>query len=254
MNMRVMLALLKREILEHRNIWFTPVILIVVAILVRLSLIFGNLNIDSELPPQLMLDDQLSSVVNDVLVYGLNWMNYIITMTLMAAACFYTLSCLFNERQDESVLFWRSLPVSDTTTIVSKLLIALVVAPISVLICQVVVAFIFFGFGAFDYLAMYFGSSLTLLIKMIFWSLLPTVAWCLFCSEVAKKNPFLLAFIAPILLWVIDSLFLRSVIGDNIMLNRWFGFDSYTRVPLICGLVLSALFIIFATVKRSQRI
>jgi hypothetical protein len=128
------------------------------------------------------------------------------------------------------------------------------VAPITVVLCQIVVAFIFLGLGAFDYLAVYFGSSLYLLLKMIFWSLLPTVAWCLFCSEVAKKNPFLLAFVAPILLWVIDSLFLSGVIGDHIMLNRWFGFNSYTSVPLVYGLALSAFFISFAVVKRSQRI
>jgi ABC-2 type transport system permease protein len=252
--MKVILALLKREILEHRNIWFIPVILVGIAILVRLSLVFGNLNIEFELPSQLQFDDQLDSVVNGVLARGLNLMNYVITMTIMIAACFYTLSCLYTERQDESVLFWRSLPVSDTTTIASKLLIALVVAPISVLVCQIVVAFIFFGFNAFDYLEVYFEGSFSLLIKMILWSLLPTVAWCLFCSEVAKKSPFLLAIVAPILLWVIDSLFLSGVIGEHIMLNRWFGFDSYTVAPLVVGLVISMVFITLAIVKRSQRI
>lgn len=252
--MKVMLALLKREVLEHRNIWLIPMILIGLAALVRLSLVFGNLNVEFELPSQLQIDDQLSSVVNGVLARGLNMMNYIITMTIMIVACFYTLSCLYGERQDESVLFWRSLPVSDATTILSKLLIALVVAPISVIACQIVVAIIFFGFGAFDYLEVYFASSLSLLIKMVFWSLLPTVAWCLFCSEVAKKNPFLLAFMAPILIWVLDSLFLSGVIGDHIMLNRWFGFDTYTTIPLVAGLVLSAIFITLAVVKRSQRI
>jgi len=252
--MKVMLALLKREILEHRNIWFVPVILIGIAILVRLSLVFGDLNIEFELPSQLQLDDQVDSVVNGVIARGLNWMNYIITMTIMIVACFYTLSCLYNERQDESVLFWRSLPISDTTTVASKLLIALIVAPLTVVICQTVVAFIFFGFGAFDYLSLYFSGSLSLLVQMIFWSLVPTVAWCLFCSEVAKKNPFLLAFVAPILLWVVDSLFLNGVIGDNIVVNRWFGFDDYSTVPLVSGLVLSAVFISLAIIKRSQRI
>jgi len=252
--MKVMLALLKREILEHRNIWLIPMILVGLAALVRMSLIFGDLNVEFELPSQLQIDDQLNSVVNGVLARGLNMMNYIITMTIMIVACFYTLSCLYGERQDESVLFWRSLPISDATTVLSKLLIALVVAPISVIACQIVVAFVFFGFGAFDYLEVYFASSLLLLIKMVFWSLLPTVAWCMFCSEVAKKNPFLLAFMTPILIWVLDSLFLSGVIGDYIMLNRWIGFDTYTTMSLVVGLVLSAIFITLAVVKRSQRI
>lgn len=250
--MNVMLALLKREILEHRNIWFVPVILIAIAILVRLSLTFGSLSIDFEVPSQLELDSTISSVVDGVVARGLNWMNYIIMMTIMAVACFYTLSCLYNERQDESVLFWRSLPVSDATTIASKLLVALVVAPVTIVVCQIVVAVVFFGLGAIDYLSIYFSSSFSLLLKMVIWSLLPTVAWCLFCSEVANKNPFLLALMAPVLVWVIDALFL-DVINNLIMVNRWFGFDDYTRMPLISGLILSVVFISLAIFKRSQR-
>jgi ABC-2 type transport system permease protein len=248
-----MLALLKREVLEHRNIWLVPLILIAIAILVRLSLTFGSLSIDFELPDQLQLDSAVHNVVDGIVARGLNWMNYIIMMTIMAVACFYTLSCLYNERQDESVLFWRSLPISDTTTIVSKLLIALVVAPLTIIVCQTVVAFVFFGFGAFDYLTIYFSGSFSLLMKIVVWSLLPTVAWCLFCSEVANKNPFLLAFMAPVLLWVIDALFL-NVVNDLIMVDRWLGFNDYTTIPLISGLVLSAVFISLAIVKRSQRI
>ena len=251
--MNVMLALLKREVFEHRNIWLVPLILIAIAILVRLSLTFGSLSIDFELPDQLQLDSAVHNVVDGIVARGLNWMNYIIMMTIMAVACFYTLSCLYNERQDESVLFWRSLPISDTTTIVSKLLIALVVAPLTIIVCQTVVAFVFFGFGAFDYLTIYFSGSFSLLMKIVVWSLLPTVAWCLFCSEVANKNPFLLAFMAPVLLWVIDALFL-NVVNDLIMVDRWLGFNDYTTIPLISGLALSAVFISLAIVKRSQRI
>ena len=58
--MKVMLALLKREILEHRNIWFVPVILVAIAVLVRLSLTFGSLSIDFDLPDQLLRDTHSS--------------------------------------------------------------------------------------------------------------------------------------------------------------------------------------------------
>jgi len=219
-----------------------------------LSLSFGDLSLDIELPSELQLNERLEGVRSGLIARGLNLMNYIIMMTMFIVASFYALSCLFNERQDQSVLFWRSLPISDTMTVVSKMIIALVLVPLMVIVCQVIVAFIFFGTGAFDYLSFYFGGSLSLIFKAIVWSLLPTVAWCLFCSEVAKKNPFLLAFIAPILLWVVDRLFLSGVIGKNVMVNRWIGFDSYTSMPLITGLVISVACIGFAIVKRSQRI
>jgi len=252
--MTVLLALIKREILEHRSIWLVPAILVGIAVLVRLSLVFGDLRFDFEIPSEWQFDDQVDGVVNGVVVQGLRFMNFIITMTIMIVACSYTLSCLYNERQDESILFWRSLPVSDTITIISKLVIALVLAPLMVVICEILVAFVFLGLGALDYLVSHFGNSLSLLAKTIFWSLLPTIAWCLFCSEVAKKTPFLLAFFTPVLVWVVDSLFLSGVIGDNIMLNRWFGFNAYDSVPLISGLIISIIFISLAVIKRSQRI
>jgi ABC-2 type transport system permease protein len=45
---------------------------------------------------------------------------------------FYLLDCLYAERKDRSILFWKSLPVSDGLTVCSKLLVGLVVAPLGV--------------------------------------------------------------------------------------------------------------------------
>lgn len=252
--MKTMIALLRREILEHRSIWLMPLILIGIAMLVRMSLVFGNLEVNIDVPSQLNLDDTINSVRDGVVARGLNLMNYIIMMTLLAMACFYSLSCLFTERQDESVLFWRSLPISDSMTVASKLAIALVVIPSTVLISQTIVAIIFFGVDAFNYLSVFFSSSLSTLLKVIAWSLLPTIGWCFFCSEVANKNPFLLAVVAPVLLWVTDWLFLDGTIGNILHVNRWLGFDDYSMMPLISGLVISVVGIGFAIVKRSQRI
>jgi ABC-2 type transport system permease protein len=43
---------------------------------------------------------------------------------------FYLSDCLYAERKDRSILFWKSLPVSDTATVLSKLAVALVVVPV----------------------------------------------------------------------------------------------------------------------------
>jgi ABC-2 type transport system permease protein len=249
-----MIALLRREILEHRSIWLMPLILIGIAVLVRMSFVFGNLEFDIEVPSQLNLDESINSVRDGAIARGLNVMNYLIMMTLFAVACFYTLSCLFTVRQDESVLFWRSLPISDVTTIASKLAIALLIVPLTVLISQTIVAIIFFGVDAVNYLSVFFSGSLSTLLKVMLWSLLPTVGWCLFCSEVANKNPFLLAFVAPVLLWISDRLFLDGSIGNLLQVNRWIGFNDYSTMPLISGLVISAIGITLAVIKRSQRI
>lgn len=88
---------------------------------------------------------------------------------------------------------------------------------------------------------------------MILWSLLPVIAWCVFCSQVAKKNPFLLAFIAPIILILIDKLFLNGAISQTFVINRLTGVSDYNMTTLIFGLIFSAVCIALAIAKRSQR-
>jgi hypothetical protein len=53
-----------------------------------------------------------------------------VLMVLGLLVFFYCLGALHDERRDRSLLFWKSLPVSDFTTVMSKLLLAVVVAPL----------------------------------------------------------------------------------------------------------------------------
>src|SRR5258707_2511773 len=50
--------------------------------------------------------------------------------TTFVVAVFYCLDALHGERRDRSILFWKSLPVSDLTTVLSKASIPLVVLPV----------------------------------------------------------------------------------------------------------------------------
>lgn len=252
--MHVFFALVKRELLEHNSLWRVPVILLGLAILVRLSLVFGNFATDINIPDQLQLDETIDSIVDGALASGLRWMNSIIVITMFVVAVFYALNCLFTERQDQSVLFWRSLPVSDALTVASKLAVALVLVPIIMLLCQVVAAVIFLGFGGFEFLVTYFANSVPNLFKLVIWSLLPTVAWCVFCSEFASRNPFLLAIFVPIGVIIVDRLFFDGTVGNMLVINRAIGFSDYSIWPLLSGIALSAVFIFLAISKRRQRI
>jgi ABC-2 type transport system permease protein len=53
----------------------------------------------------------------------------VIFFTVFVVGIFYCLDALHGERRDRSILFWKSLPVSDTTTVLAKLCIPLVVLP-----------------------------------------------------------------------------------------------------------------------------
>jgi ABC-2 type transport system permease protein len=54
----------------------------------------------------------------------------VIMATTFIVAVFYCLEALNSERRDRSILFWKSLPVSDLTTVLSKASIPLVVLPL----------------------------------------------------------------------------------------------------------------------------
>lgn len=252
--MNKLVALLKREILEHKSIWRVPAILIGISALLKLSLVAGNLSFDLDMPDQLQLDDSVNSVLNVVIAKTLGWMNYVIMLVMFIVAIFYALSCLFTERQDESVLFWRSLPISDSLTVASKLLVALVVIPLIIVCCQVLVVVLFFATDSIEYLTSYYLSTLATMGRLLLWSMLPIIAWCILCSEIAKKNPFLLAFITPILLILVDKLFLNGVVSQAFIINRLTGISDYTIMPLIWGVVFSAVCFSLTVIKRSERI
>ncbi len=247
-------AQLKREWLEHTNLWRVPLILIGLAVLVRLSMVFGNLSVDVNLPEQLQLDDAIGSVLDGAIARVLNVMNSIIVFSMIIVACVYALSCLFAERQDQSVLFWRSLPISDTQTVLSKLFVALVGVPVIIVLCQIIVTVIFLDTASGQYLSHYFSHSLGHLGKLLLWALLPTIAWCLFCSSIANRSPFIIALFAPLAVIVVDWLFLDGALNELAGFNRLIGFDDFSLQMLLVGFVLSAVFIALAINRRRQRI
>src|ERR1700722_6209605 len=56
----------------------------------------------------------------------------LIMLISLLVGIFYSLDALHSERRDRSILFWKSLPVSDLTTVLSKASIPLVVLPLIV--------------------------------------------------------------------------------------------------------------------------
>ena len=251
--MKIMFALLKREILEHSSIWKVPLIMLVISGLIKLSFSAGNLSVNINTPDFLNLDSSVDSAIDEVLIRSMWLVNGLITFVMIVVSAFYALSCLYAERQDQSVLFWRSLPISDAMTVVSKLIIALLVVPLMIIVSHVVVSMVFLGVQSIAYLQQSIPISVISTVKIVVWLLLPLVAWCIFCSGVAKKGPFLLAFVAPIVLVAIDKLFFELGIS-HLIIDRFYPSNHDSTLLLLSGLGLSVICIYLATVKRSQRI
>ena len=131
---------------------------------------------------------------------------------------FYCLSALHDDRRDRSILFWKSLPVSDLQTVLSKAAIALLVAPVLVLAAACLTSLALLlglaivmemnGIHVFGELATRPGLYLSplrlfgLLPVYCLWAL-PTVGWLLMVSSWARGKVFLWAVGVPLLLAVL---------------------------------------------------
>ena len=220
-------ALLRREWLEHRFAFqWAPIIIAAVLIgfgLLATSLDLGRLAAEASESTQNQERFHLPS--------ALAFAALPFTLLYLVSAAFVLVSALFNERQDRSISFFKSLPVSDLQTVVSKLVTVLLLAPLmtiaAITVTQLVLVILLVancdcGSGLFATLAQ--ANLLSGLPLQLFgfwtqaaWSL-PIWCWLLLVSALAPRQPMLLAIAAPTLLafaeWLVfDSARLANAVG-----------------------------------------
>jgi len=158
---------------------------------------------------------------------------------------FYCLGALYDERKDRSVLFWKSLPLSDRETVLSKVASATIVAPAIASIAALVTMFGFLLLASLLVLAhggnpaqLLWGPGRPLSLAAQFiaaipvyalWSL-PTVGWLLLCSAWARSKPFLWALMIPVFAGVIVSWFDIMHVFD--LQSTWFWENVVARMLL----------------------
>lgn len=131
---------------------------------------------------------------------------------------FYCLAALYDDRRDRSILFWKSLPVSDQMTVLSKVLTAVIVAPMITIAIGTAVSLLMVLIG----LAAAASSGLNLfglvlgnpnfylaplrvvgLLPVYVLTAIPTVGWLLMVSAWARSKVFLWAVGVPLLLSIL---------------------------------------------------
>ena len=127
---------------------------------------------------------------------------------------FYALGSLYDDRRDRSVLFWKSMPLSDTQTVLSKVVSATLVAPalatlagiLTMLALMVLLSLFVMIHGGNPFTLLWGPASPTSVIATFIaaipvyaaWSM-PAVGWLMLCSAWARSKPFLWAVMLPIL-------------------------------------------------------
>src|ERR1041384_6717117 len=104
----------KRELWENKSIYIAPIIVAAV-------IVFGALISAGHLPERrrnaLLLDEAHRRAAIEL---PYNIVAMVLIVTAFIVGFFYCLDALYGESRDRSVLFWKSLPVSDRTSVLSK--------------------------------------------------------------------------------------------------------------------------------------
>jgi ABC-2 type transport system permease protein len=114
----------RRELWENRSIYIAP---LAVAALILFGFLISTIHLPDKMRAALALDPAKQ---HELIEQPYSFAALLIMGTTFIVAVFYCLDALHGERRDRSILFWKSLPVSDLTTVLSKASIPLVVLPL----------------------------------------------------------------------------------------------------------------------------
>lgn len=112
----------RREIWEHRALYRAP---LGVAGVVLVGFVLGLHRLAGDLRAVAAGSRRAGSIS-----VPYDFVCFAVIMAGLAFAIVYCLDCLQAERRDRSILFWKSLPVSDLTTVLAKAAVPILVLPL----------------------------------------------------------------------------------------------------------------------------
>ena len=223
----------RRELWEHRSIFLAP---LAVAALFIVSVFIGGLH---GLSFGIFVQDAGSRRHQSAAPFDL--VALVIMGTTFLVTVFYSLDALYGERRDRSVLFWKSLPVSDLTTVLAKASIPLLVVPLLTFAITVVTQCVMLLLNNLMMLARgqsaaglgtagpLFHIWLALLYHLVAYHSLwwaPIFCWLLLVSAWAKRAPFLWAVLPPAAIVLLERLAFNTTHFAQMLAYRFAGHAS----------------------------
>jgi ABC-2 type transport system permease protein len=223
----------RRELWENRSLLIAPLASVSLGLLVFLLCL-------KHLPGNVMqafgVIDPSQSSVSLAMPYSHTGMLAMFTGIIVALV--YCLDTLYGERRDRSVLFWKSLPVSDTTTVLAKALVPLVVLPLMVFAMTFIVQLLILLVSTVAVLA--HGESVALFwTKLPFFQLVagtlyslivlalwfaPVYAWLMLVSGWARRTVFLWATLPLLAIVAVEVIVFHTTHTLVLLRDRLFGF------------------------------
>jgi ABC-2 type transport system permease protein len=224
----------RRELWENRSIYLAP---LAVAAVVLLGSVISLGGLPRSVRGVATLDPAMQS---GMLAHPYAHIAMLLLATGILVGVFYCLDALHGERRDRSILFWKSLPVSDLTTVLSKAIIPFLILPLIIFVITVVLQFIMLFMSSVVLLASGIGVTtlwtrlplfqmqLVLLYGLIVLALwhAPIYAWLLLVSGWARRATFLWAVLPLVAIGVFERIAFRTSYFGSLMKDRLFGFAA----------------------------
>jgi ABC-2 type transport system permease protein len=220
----------RRELWENRSIYVAPLI---VAVVVLFGFLVSTVGMPHRRQAVLSLDPAHQRAMIGM-PYDVAAMMLIFTAFIVGV--FYCLDALHSERRDRSILFWKSLPVSDFTTVLSKASIPFVVLPVIIFAVIVLVQFLMLlwssaillpsGLAATTWTRFnLFQQSVILLYSLIVIALwhAPIYGWALLISGWARRATFLWAVLPLLAIGVLEKFAFDTSHFASMLKDRVFG-------------------------------
>ena len=205
----------RRELWENRAIYIAP---LAVAALFLVAFLIGVIHPPVKMRDAMALDPMRHQ---DLVEQPYTFAAFLLMGTTLIVAMFYCLEALYSERRDRSILFWKSLPVSDLTTVLAKLSIPLIILPLATFAITVVTQWIMLLLSSALMLARgqsvaalwshlpLFQMSLMLLFHVVAihgLQFAPVYSWMLLVSSWARRAPLLWAVLPPLAIGVAEKI------------------------------------------------
>jgi ABC-2 type transport system permease protein len=271
----------RRELWENRSIYAAPLI---VAIVVLFGFLVSTIGLPERRQAVLLLEPAKARAAIEM-PYNVAAMMLIFTAFIVGV--FYCLDALHSERRDRSILFWKSLPVSDLTTLLSKATIPLAVLPLVTFAIIVATQFTMLLWTSVLLMTHsmspastwtnvpFFQGCLILLYGLVAIALwhAPIYGWALLVSGWARRATFLWAVVPLLAIGFFEKITFGTSHFASMLKNRLLGFApeafafnpnsidcpqltplKYLSTPgLWLGLIFAALFLAAAVRQRRYR-
>jgi ABC-2 type transport system permease protein len=224
-----------RELWENRSIYIAPLIVAAVQVF---GFAISTIGIAERRRAVLLLDPLKQRAAIEA-PYDIAAMMMLFTVFIVGV--FYCLDALHGERRDRSILFWKSLPVSDLTTVLSKISIPLLILPLiafAFIVCVQVIMLLMTGVNLAihgmspattwahfpvvqNWLVLLYG-----LVVLALWHA-PIYGWLLLVSGWARRATFLWAVLPLIVIEIFEKITFGTSYFGSLIRDRLMGFAPH---------------------------